>query len=95
MLVVNSIYDLKSMDGARIRGQNALIDLRIEHFFALYFDLGSWHIYSTLQVIKKFPNLVEQEENDECFWPIENEEIFVTLNLFQTDKIPRIYGWPA
>ena len=41
MLVVNSIYDLKSMDEARIRGQNALIDLRIEHFLALYFDLGS------------------------------------------------------
>lgn len=89
----NSISELQDPGSLPISGFKNMSNLAMEHFKGLYSNPGNQDMGGLLQVIGKFPCMLELEDNEELFQAVPSEELLAVLKTFKRDKSSSPNGW--
>jgi len=92
--MINTIWELESVDGEQICTFEGLAAMGINHFESLFKAQEESSIAEIVRVAGFFPRFVMEEDNRMLMGEIEEAELGRVLQSIQRDKSPGPDGWP-
>jgi hypothetical protein len=85
--------ELHDEEGHVVINFKDLVDLSVSHFGKIFKEVDPCPLGEIMNLISKYPRLVEEHENEDLYREVTKDEILIVMSSFQKDCSPSLDRW--